>query len=466
MQQPPYAVAVLENSRSFEDELDEIALLTQPGREADLHMFLDLLHPADVAELLARIDNDKAMIILGELGHERAAEAISELEHEHQERLFPLLEPKELGLIVGELDTDDATDLIQEMDDETRRRVLATLPIEDRREVQQLLSYDPESAGGIMQIELAAVPIAATVGSALDLVRDKAEEVDIMSVFVVDDLHRYAGHLALQDLVFAKPNTRVEQVMEPKVVEVTPDVDQEEVARLFDRYSLVELGVVDDEGILIGRITADDVHEVLVEEAEEDVLKLAGTAAEPEVIYSDRIFGIVGQRLPWLGSTFLAGLLATWILNEASIIFHTAIVLLTFVPVITGMSGNVGTQSAMIMIQGMATGHISKENLRWAISRDLAVAAIMAVVCSTAVSGIVWLWQGNPALGGCVGIALCCSMVTASALGSTEPAILKRFGVDPAIAAGPLITSINDISGVLIYTAVSVAFLDFVVAAQ
>ncbi|NJK32986.1 MAG: magnesium transporter, partial [Deltaproteobacteria bacterium] len=151
----------------------------------------------------------------------------------------------------------------------------------------------------------------------------------------------------------------------------------------------VEVGVVDDEGQLIGRITADDVHDVLREEMEEDVLKLAGTTAEPDVIYSDRIFAIVGQRLPWLASTFLAGLLASWVLNQASVVFHTTVVLLTFVPVITGMSGNVGTQSAMIMIQGMATGHIDRENLRWAIGRDLAVASIMAVACALAVSIIV-----------------------------------------------------------------------------
>lgn len=451
---------MVEVARSWEEDLDEITLLCQPGREADLQMFLALLHPADVAELLARLDDDKAVVVIAHLGYERAAEAISELDSDDQERLFPLLEPKELGRIVGELDTDDATDLIQEMDEETRRRVLASLPLEDRREVQQLLAYEPDTAGGIMQTELVAVPIDASVGEALDLVREKAAEVDIISVFVVDDLHRYAGHLALQDLVFSRPTTKVEQVMEPKVVEVTPEVDQEEVARIFDRYSLVEIGVVDTEGVLIGRITADDIHEVLVEEAEEDLLKLAGTAAESEVIYSDRVFGIVGQRLPWLASTFLAGLFATWILNQASVVFQTAVILLTFVPIITGMSGNVGTQSAMIMIQGMATGHIDQSNLRWAIGRDLAVATVMAAVCGVAVSGIVWAWKGNPALGLCVGIALGVSMVTASVLGSTEPAVLKRFGVDPAIAAGPLITSINDISGVLIYTGVSVLFLD------
>jgi len=267
--------------------------------------------------------------------------------------------------------------------------------------------------------------------------------------------------VALQDLVLSQPNVPIERVMEPKVVEVLPDVDQEEVARIFDRYSLVELGVVDADGRLLGRITADDVHEVLVEEAEEDFLKAAGTAAEPEVIYSDRVFSIVGQRLPWLASTFFAGLFASWILASASVVFQTAVILLMFVPVITGMSGNVGTQSAMIMIQGMASGHVEPENLVRTILKDITVCVIMALTCGIAVVFIVGAWKADWALGACVGLALTLSMTTASLLGSTEPALLKRFGVDPAVAAGPLITSINDISGVLIYTFVSLFFLQY-----
>ena len=452
----------MQDKRNIESEdLNEIELLTLPGREEDLRVFLALLHPADIAELLGQVDSEIALKIVGHLQREQLAEAISELDHEKQETIFAQIRPAELGLIIGELETDDATDLIQEMDEVTAQEVLKALPKEDREEVQQLLTYPPDTAGGIMQTELVSVSINAGVDEAIEKVRLYAEDVDIISVFVVDDSNRYAGHLALQDLIFSKASTRVEQIMEPKVVEVDVHVDQEEVARIFDRYSLVELGVVDSDGKLIGRITADDVHEVLVEEAEEDVLKLAGTAAEPDVIYSDRIFGIVGQRLPWLASTFLAGLFATWVLNSAGVVFQRKVILLTFVPVITGMSGNVGTQSAMIMIQGMAKGYIGRHNLMRTIIKDLAVAGIMALCCGISVSLIVWSWQGSLALGGCVGLALSVSMVSASVLGSTEPSALKHFGIDPAVAAGPLITSMNDISGVIIYTCVSLAFLGF-----
>ena len=452
-----------DSGRTLEEEIDELELLTRPGREDELRTFLLLLHPADVADLMEDVDERTALAILAHLEPERAAEMVSELDPDDQQRILTLVTPEELKPVIAEMETDDVTDLLQELDERTAQQVLMSLPAEERKDVTKLLDYDPESAGGIMQTELVKVPIDANIQSALEAVRKGAREVDIISLFVVDDMERYAGHVALQDLVLSAPETPVEQVMEPKVVEVTPAMDQEEVARLFDRYSLVELGVVDREGVLLGRITADDVHEVLVEEAEEDMLKMAGTRGEESEIFSGNVGRVVAQRMPWLASTFLAGLLATWILHSASVVFSTAVILLTFVPVITGMSGNVGTQSAMIMIRGMAVGHIDRHRLLSEIGRDITVASIMAVSSGIAVTTIVTVWQGHLALGLCVGIALAFSMVTASALGSTEPALLERFGIDPAVAAGPLITSINDISGVVIYTLVSLAFLDYLV---
>jgi magnesium transporter len=446
-----------------QEDIQELELLTRPGHEDELKTFLLLLHPADLAELVDDVSGETARSILRAMDPERAAKMLAELDPEDRERIVPLIKSSELAPIVNEMATDDVTDLLQDLDEKTAERLLATLPVEERADVARLLEYDEESAGGIMQTELVSVPISSTVGEAIEEVRRAAQEIDIISVFVVDGEGRYAGQLSLQDLVLKPAKTPIEKVMQPKIAEVPPEVDQEEVARIFDRYSLVELGVVDRDGRLIGRITADDIHEVLVEEAEEDMLMMAGAGDEPEVIYSDKILKIVGQRLPWLASTFCAGLLATWILNSASVVFHTAVVLLTFVPVITGMSGNVGTQSAMIMIQGMAVGRVDRANLAREIFKDLTVCAIMSATCGVMVAMIVSVWKGETALGLCVGIALACSMTAASLLGSTEPAVLKKFGIDPAVAAGPLITSMNDITGVLIYTVVSVLFLDYIV---
>ena len=449
----------LDTQRRAEDEVDELEALLQPGREEDLKTFLLLLHPADVADMIGEVDEETSIAVLRSLDEEHAAELLSELEPVEQNRLLTLSQPQRFARIVSEMDSDDIADFLQNIPQDRATELLAQLPLEEREDVTELLGYDPESAGGIMQTELVAVLGEASVGEALDAVRREAKDFDILSVYVVDDKKRYRGNIPLQDLIFSEPNTFVQDIMEPQIVDVTTHIDQEEVAHIFDRYGLVELAVTDRAGRLRGRITADDIHDVLVEEAEEDMMIMAGASPEISVVYSDNVLKIAGVRLPWLFATFCGGLIATYILNAASTVFETAFVLLTFVPVITGMSGNVGTQSAMIMIRGLAVGHINEDDLRSTISRDFVVGLLMASVCGSLVTLIVSLWHQNLALGSCVGLSLAISMLTANILGSVEPVILKRFGIDPAIAAGPLITSINDITGVTIYALVAREFL-------
>lgn len=451
----------LDSPRKTDEEVDELEVLLQPGREEDLKTFLLLLHPADVADMIGEVDEDTSIAILRSLDEERAAELLCELEPAEQNRLLTLSQPQRFARIVQEMDSDDLADFLQNIPENKAQELLAQLPLEDREDVTELLGYDPESAGGIMQTELVAILENATILEALESVRAAAKEVDILSVFVVDDKKRYRGNVALQDLIFADPNCLVEDVMDDQLVDVTTTMDQEEVARTFDHYGLVEIGVTDRAGRLRGRITADDVHDVLVEEAEEDMMLMAGASPEPELVYSDDVFKIAGTRLPWLFATFIGGLVATYILNAAATVFEKMIILLTFVPIITGMSGNVGTQSAMIMIRGLAVGNINEDDLKETIVKDFLVGLIISLVCGILVTAIVTAWQGSPALGCCVGVALSVSMLTANILGSVEPVILKRFGIDPAIAAGPLITSINDITGVTIYALVAREFMSW-----
>jgi magnesium transporter len=448
--------------RSLEEEADELELLTRPGREDELRTFLLLLHPVDVADLMHEVDERTSLAILKNVDPERAAVLLSELDPELQTRILELIRPQEIAPIAMEMETDDLTDFLQALDEKTANEVLAGLPVEERKEVAELLQYDPETAGGLMQTELISVKAGSTIAQAIEEVREKRRDFDILSIFVVDDDERFLGNLPLQELVFSPPLARVENVMTPKVTEVPVDLDQEEVAKVFDRYSLVEVGVVDKEGKLRGRITADDVHEVLVEEAGEDMMLVAGApAAEAELVYSGHLFKIASIRLPWLISTFFAGIIATWVLQRATLVFGDMIILLTFVPVITGMSGNVGTQSAMIMIRGIAVGHIDSRAVMKNVGKDVVIGAIMASVCAGITTGLVGVWHGKIVLGACVGLSLFVSMVNASFLGSIEPQVLERFGIDPAIAAGPLITSINDVTGVVIYSLIASSFLQY-----
>lgn len=458
----PLARAVSDEADRSDGDLGVLEHLTRPGREEDLRAFLLLLHPADVADLVAQVDEKTAVAILKHLESDQAAELLSELDAEEQERILAHVHPDQLAPIVGEMETDDVADFLQDLDEDTAQQVLATLPREEQDDVTKLMAYAPDSAGGIMQTELVTVPIDATVESTITAVREGARQADVLSVFVVDHGGRYAGHVALQELVLATPDTAIETLMEPKTVEVRVDFDQEKVARIFDRYSLVEVGVTNDEGQLVGRITADDVHEVLVEEAEEDMLKMAGTSAEPDIIYSNRILRIVWLRLPWLASTFFATLIAAAILERAADDWGAvAKLLLVLAPVIMAMSGNVGTQSAMIMIRGMTSGHIRSSTIYRDMLKDLSVCALIAAIGGCSATLIVSMWYGDLGVGLCVGTSLSASMVMASVLGTVEPPLLKRLGVDPAVAAGPLITSLNDITGALIYTGVAFFFLQY-----
>ena len=448
-----------EPPRPVEDDVDELELLTRPGREEDLRTFLLLLHPADVAELVTEAKEETAVAILRHLEPERAAGLLSELDPEDQERVLARIRPEELAPILEEMATDDAADLLQELDEQTAERVLAELPAEDRREMTELLRFDPDSAGGLMQTELVAVYLDATVAEVIEAVRKAAGDTDIISVFVIDHAHRYAGHVALQDLVLSRPDTLIEHIMTPKVVEVAPDLDQEEVARIFDHYSLVELGVVDEEGKLVGRITADDVHEVLVEEAGEDMLKMAGTRGEPEALYSGEIPRVVWQRLPWLASTLLAGLFGAYILASSRVVFEDSIMLLAFVPLITGMGRNAGSQSALIMVRGMAEGYVERRAIAGEILQDTIVSGVMAATCGLVVALVVGLWQGSAPMGLTVGCAVAGAMVVAGLLGASEPALFEQLGLDPTLAASPLVTSINDLTSIGIYALVSALFL-------
>ena len=283
----------LDSQRKTDEEVDELEVLLQPGREEDLRTFLLLLHPADVADMIGEVDEDTSIAILRSLDEERAAELLCELEPAEQNRLLTLSQPQRFARIVQEMDSDDLADFLQNIPESKAQELLAQLPLEDREDVTELLGYDPESAGGIMQTELVAVLENATILDALESVRAAAKDVDILSVFVVDDKKRYRGNVALQDLIFADPTCLVEDVMDDQLVDVTTKMDQEEVARTFDHYGLVEIGVTDRAGRLRGRITADDVHDVLVEEAEEDMMLMAGASPEPELVYSDDVFKLL-----------------------------------------------------------------------------------------------------------------------------------------------------------------------------
>lgn len=435
------------------------------GDDATAATFLRLLpHPADVVESLRVVEVKEWPRLLRLVSDEsERAEAVALLEESERGALLELLEPEEIGRLVRNLETDDAADVIEELEPQEQREALQGLEPEERAQVEELLQFAPDTAGGLMQMERAQVQRGATVQDAIATVRALVEQdISVHGVYVVDDEERLIGVVDLPALLLNKPDRKVSEVMEPPIAKVTPEVDQEQVAALFKKYSSVTLPVVDREGRMLGRIVHDDVMHVVVEEAEEDALKQAGTSAE-ELLYRDRVLPIARVRLPWLVTTLLGSMVSASLIHWYEDVFVQVAVLFSFVPVIAAMGGNVGTQSATILTRGLATGRVNLAELSSVLFREFRVGLVMGTICGGTVGilGTVLFSHDKPFLGVVVFIAMIAAMTAAASMGALAPVVMKKIGVDPAIASGPFVTTANDIVGIIIYMSTALIFLEY-----
>ena len=448
------------------DRTETIAILNSHLNQQQIDAAVEMLaqfHPADIADLLESLEEEKKRAVFQKLNTEVASEVISYLSEFSQEQILSELSHRRLGQIVDEMDSDDAADLLTGMPEEVVEKVLARIDSEDSEHVRRLLVHGEETAGGIMQAELLAVPQEATVAEAIARVRLLGEDLDYLTnVFVVDSQSKVLGQLSLKRLILATPGDKVSEVMETNFKTIPVDMDQEEVAHIFQKYDLLSAPVVEGDGTLVGRITIDDIMDIIEEEASEDILRMAGTH-EDELVYGDKIWKISRLRLPWLITNLFGGLLTGYLLWIFKVALHDAIVLVTFVPVITGMGGNVGIQSSSITVRGLATGDVDLQRLGRTIFKEVRVGLLMALACGFTLGAIAEIWHHNPALGFAVGSAMAAAIVVASLMGTLVPIVFKRLGVDPAVASGPFVTTANDITGILIYLSISTVFLKYII---
>lgn len=426
--------------------------------------FLRLLpHPADVVEALRTVDLDQWPRLLRLVSDEaERAETVALLEEDERSLLLDLLPAEEIGILIKNLDSDDATDVLEELEPSEQKEALQALPADERALVEELLRYEPDTAGGIMQVERAQVRRNQTVDDAVARVRELVEnDTQVYNVYVVDDQERLVGVVDIAALLLNRRDRVIGEIVEAPVAKVMPDLDQEQVARLFKKYGMFSLPVVDKEGRMLGRILHDDVIDVVVEEAEEDALKQAGTSAE-ELLYRDRVLAIARVRLPWLIVTLAGSLISAKLIHLFSGVLDQAIILAAFVPVVTAMGGNVGSQSATILTRGLATGRIDLSDMATVAFREFRVGLVMGIICGGVVGGVASLLfsDGKHALGLVVFAAMVAAMTVAATVGSLAPALMKRAGIDPAIASGPFVTTANDCIGIVIYLSTALLFLD------
>lgn len=423
-----------------------------------LENFIDSMRPADLADLVEHLEPDERLFIFQILEPEGAGEVLVEIEPPVQESIINRLDNEAISEIVEELDSDDAADLVGDLPAERAREVIRAVGDEVSEELGRLLPYEEDTAGGIMALEFVAVRADNTVRDAIEIIRGKSEEVEnLYYVWVVDDYERLAGLVALKDLLLEAPDRKISEIMDIEVISVQTDTDQEEVARLVKKYDLVSIPVVDERYRLVGRITYDDIIDVLEEEVDEDISMMAGVINQE--IAEDSPLKISRARLPWLIAGLLGGILAALVINQFESSLERILALAFFFPVIMAMGGNTGTQAATVAVRGMATGDISLVNTGKRLWVELKVALVNGIICGILLGLIVGFWLSDYGMGAVVAVALVIIVLSSGFIGAAVPLILKRLNVDPAIATGPFVTTSNDILSLLIYLGLVTLFL-------
>ncbi|HHW74034.1 MAG TPA: magnesium transporter [Firmicutes bacterium] len=420
------------------------------------------VHPGDLLELLDQLSDEEKTEILKLLSDDEVTALIQEMERFEQVSLFRLLDYGRAPAVLKAMASDDAVDLLGELSPE---EIAALLPLVDEEgaKFSGLLKYPEESAGGIMTTEYISLPADLPVEEAIARLREIAPQAEtIYYVFVVDLENRLIGVLSLRDLIAAPDGTPLKEIMRHNVISVNAALDQEEVARVVVKYDLLALPVVDDSNRLLGIITFDDIMDVLEQEATEDIYRLAGAGEVTGVeLMEASAYQVAWHRTPWLLLSMLGGIAAGYIMSTFESTLEAILVLAFFIPVIMDMGGNVSTQSSTIFVRGIATGEIKGNGIWRYLFREIRVGLLMGVLFGLLVAAAALLWRGNPVLGLVVGTSMIATISLATIIGTLVPLFFHKLKIDPAITSGPLVTTIKDITGLLIYFGMATLFLDY-----
>ena len=446
---------------------DTLRRFVRRGARAHIVKLMGKTRPEDVALLYPRLTPAEQLevfrILLDEY-LETAGEVLTELDSPIQQELLEDLSTQDIARVLDKMSVDDAVALVDSLPDDLRDRLLEIVDRKDLSEVQEHLTYGDDTAGRIMDTDLLALSEETTVAETISYMQKEEELDNVFYLYVVDKDHHLVGVTSLRQLILSTPESTLSQVMAKSLIKVDTDTDQEDVAQLAARYNLLAIPVTDESNHLVGIVTLDDIIDVIEDEATEDFYKMVGTS-DDELVYQDRSFRVAGIRLPWLLFNLAGLVLAGVLISAFEVTLKEALFLFAFVPAIMGMGGNIGSQTSTIAVRGLATGRIvlgegSAKQFLW---QQIKVGTILGVICSAVVGLGAMLWQANPVYGVVVGVSLFVAVMVASVFGVLIPIVFEKMGVDPAVAAGPLVTTSNDITGVLIYFGLATLFIDLLV---
>ncbi|HZH71796.1 MAG TPA: magnesium transporter [Mariniphaga sp.] len=448
-----------EITREYIDRLKE---LIDVNNTEELKATMEPLHPADIAEIMDDLSMDEAKFLYLLLEGEKASDVLIEIPEHHRRRFLKVLPPELIASkFIEYMDSDDAADIIADLDEDMKQEVLKEIEdAEQAGDIVDLLEYEEDTAGGIMAKELVSVNENWTVATCLKEISLQAEEVDeIYYIYVTDDQQRLKGVLSLKKLILNSTTTKISNLYEPDVISVRTGARQEEVAEVMDKYDLVAIPVVDDIGRLKGRITFDDVIDFVREEAERDYQMMAGITGDIEA--DDRPWELIRARFPWLLIGLIGGIMGALVLGKYESELSSVTELAFYIPLTMAMAGNVGVQSSSIVVQSIASGVKDVGATGKRLLKELLVAFATASIFAILIFIYNYFVQGNINLTLSVSISLFIVMLYASFFGTLIPLLLHRLKVDPALATGPFITTMNDILGLFIYFIIGRMFFDF-----
>lgn len=428
----------------------DLEQLIQDQKDDVIVQQLSEVHYADIAEIVEEMHSDHALYLIKLLESEKTSDVIAELDEDTREEILSGLSSKEIAEEIDELDTDDAADIIAELPESQKKEVISHLEdVEHAKEIVELLRYDEDTAGGLMAKELVKVNENWNVLTCVKEMRSQAEEVTrVHSIYVVDDDNILKGRLSLKDLLTTSTKTEIKDVYIKNVDSVNVDESAEEVAKIMQKYDLEAIPVIDEIGRLVGRITIDDIVDVMKEEAEKDYQLAAGIVEDVEA--DDSIFELTKARLPWLILGLFGGLGAVFIMEGYEKALENYKELFFFTPLIAAMAGNVGVQSSAIVVQGLANDNIKGSMFRRML-KEIGLSMINGLVLGILVIIFGHLTTMEIEFSLTIAISMMCVIIVAALVGTFVPIILSKRGIDPAIATGPFITTSNDIFGIFLF---------------
>lgn len=440
------------------------------GLDPDYNILVDLLdgivglddisdiHPADFSDQFEQLSADQRLRLISNAPEIISPDILSYLEDEVVEDILPLLSNDQIAAAICELDNDDATQIIEEMEDEQREEILSCLPDSDRAQLEASLQFEDETIGRLMQREFVAAPEFWTVGSTIDHMRATGEDLPeiFFNVYVVDPMFHPLGYINLSKLMRAPRGQKLSDLMEPLLTSIAQEMDQEEAAYLFQKYSLISAPVVDGSGRLVGMMTVDDIIEIIQTEHTEDLLALAGVS---EAGITDTAGTVFKARAPWLFINMLTAILASFVIAQFDYAISEVIALAVLMPIVASMGGNAGTQALTVAVRALSERDLTPQNAWRAVRREALAAFMIGVVFAVALAGIALVWFGDTQLAMVCFVAMIINHVFAGLAGILVPLGLKRFGADPAVASSVFVTTVTDVVGFFAFLGFAAAVL-------